>query len=831
MTRSQRNLRGHIGFLALLAAAGGAEAAPAALPPFQIDPALLGISPTPAAAEVQPAQDTAPAAESSTSSGAPQGVSPAPEGSATAPTVTPVPRVAAPEKAPAAEPAPAAAAPGAKKAAAGEKQPVYIVADKIDGTTSIETTAQGNVDVQTGDRRVKSDQLIYREGSNEVEATGNVVLTAPGETMTGPHLKLKLDENVGSFDSPSYSTNRINSEDPNATAHGKAARLDFEGTDRYRMHNATYTTCPISSKDPDWFARVSDLKLDYTTSRGTARNATVVFKDLPILYFPWLSFTLDNQRKTGMLAPSIGSTSKSGFEVTAPFYWNIAPEMDATIAPRYMAKRGVQLGGEFRYLGQSYTGQIAGEYLKDDLTHTDRNALTIIHNQNFGNGFTGSLNINKVSDDTYFTDLSTRLSNITQTNLVREGRLNYGGEWWSASVMAQRYQTLQDPSQSLIPEPYDRLPQFLVNAARPDLPLGLQADFNGEYVAFEHPSGTQVEGKRTTLYPQLSYPMQTAAFFLTPKIGFHSTQYQLQQQAPGVPDHISRDVPIFSIDSGVVFERPLQWFSQEFTQTLEPRAYYLRVPARDQSQIPIFDTGIADFNFAQIFSENYYVGGDRISDANQLTVAATSRIIDTASGEELLRGALGQRFYFADQTVTLPGTAPRTAHVADLIAALSGRINRELSVDTGVQYNNQDHEVERLNIGGRYSPETGKIFNAGYRYTRALLRQIDASAQWPIWGGWHAVGRYNYSFRDKRAVETIAGLEYDGGCWAARFVAQRIATAVGQTNNSIFLQLELNGFSDIGSNPLDLLKRSIPGYGRITQTSAGPVETGGGIGY
>lgn len=705
------------------------------------------------------------------------------------------------------------------------RQPVYVTADRIYGTTSVETTAQGNVDLLHGDRTVKADRLVYREPLDEVEATGNVKLASPGESITGPHLKLKLGDSVGTFDTPTYSIHVVNSSDPAATAHGTATRLDFQGKDKYRLADATYTTCPVSSSDPDWFARISDLSLDYTASEGNARSATVVFKGIPILYSPWLSFTLDNRRKSGLLAPTFGSSSKGGLEFTAPFYWNIAPDMDATIAPRVMAKRGTQWSGEYRYLGRSYAGQIAGEYLgNDEITHTNRNALTILHNQNFGYGFTGALNLNRVSDDTYFTDLSTRLSNVTQTNLLREGRLDYGGGgWWSASLMAQRFQTLQDPSQPPLQIPYDRLPQFLVTADRADLPFGAEMIFSGEYVSFSHPKGVLVEGKRTTLYPQFAYPMQTASYFVTPKVGFHSTRYQLDQQGAGIPDLITRNVPIISVDAGTVFERPLQLFSQDLTQTLEPRAYYLRVPQRDQSQIPIFDTGVSDFNFAQIFSENAYSGGDRISDANQLTVAVTSRIVDTASGEELLRGAIGQRYYFADQTVVLPGGTPRTRRIADLLGALSGKLNREVSIDSGMQYNNQDSEVERLNIGARYQPEPGKVLNAGYRYTRTLLRQIDTSAQWPLFGGWHAVARYNYSLRDKHAIETIVGLEYDGGCWATRFVMQQLATAVGEVNNSIFVQLELNGFSSIGSNPLNLLKRNIPGYGRITNTPADPV--------
>ncbi len=709
------------------------------------------------------------------------------------------------------------------------EQPVYVTANHIDGVTGVESVAEGDVDMVRGDRTIKADKLVYREQADEAEATGNVRLTSPGESIAGPHMKLKLGESVGSFDTPAYTLHRLTGKDQtgkdqDASANGTASILNFVGEDKYQLKDATYTTCPATAGDPAWFARVSDLSLDYVASEGVAKGTTIVFKDVPILYSPWMSFTLDNRRKTGLLAPTIGSTSKGGPEYTQPFYWNIAPDMDATIAPRFMAKRGTQWAAEYRYLGQSYIGQVAGEFLENDqITHTNRSALTIKHDQNLGYGFSGSLNLNRVSDDTYFSDLSTRLSNITQTNLLREGRLNYGSGWWSAQLMAQRFQTLQDPSQPPVAIPYDRLPQLVVNADRPDLPFGTELIFSGEYVDFSNPTGTVVEGKRTTLYPQLSYPMQTAAFYVTPKVGFHSTRYQLSQQAATIPDQITRNVPIFSIDSGMVFERPLQLFSQDYTQTLEPRAFYLKVPRRDQTKIPLFDTGLADFNFAQIFSENAYTGNDRISDANQLTLAVTSRMVDAANGEELLRAAVGQRYYFADQTVTIPGVAPRTQHIADLLAALSGKLTREVSLDSGVQYNNQDKEIERLNFGARYQPETGKVFNAGYRYTRALLRQIDTSAQWPLFGGWHAVGRYNYSFRDKRVIESVAGLEYDGGCWASRFVVQRLATAVGQVNNSIFVQLQLNGFSDIGSNPLDILKRNIPGYGQIVQPVADPV--------
>ena len=704
--------------------------------------------------------------------------------------------------------------------------PSFLTADTITGKTDVEMRAEGNAELRRYGSVMTGDTLIYRDPTDEVEATGNVHLSRNDDRMSGPHMKLQLGKSTGFFDAPAYSVTRVPLDENGKLAHaaitgrGNAERLDFEGEDHYRLTNATYSTCPAGSGDPDWFARVSDLALDYTDEHGTAHNATIFFKGIPILYSPWMSFALNNQRASGFLSPSLGSTSQGGAEFTIPFYWNIAPNMDATFGARAMAKRGTQWQGEYRYLGVGYNGQISGEYLgQDKIFGKSRDALTIVHAQNFGNGFSGSLNINRVSDDTYFTDLSNRVTNVSQTNLVRQGVLSYGAGWWSASVVAQRYQTLQDPARARVAIPYDRLPQATLTATRPDLPLGLTLNMQGEYVDFSLPysvpTQAQVEGKRTTLYPQLSLPFQTAAFYVTPKIGFSSTHYELRQQVLGTPDKLTRNVPIMSVDSGLTFERDTDWFGRNLTQTLEPRLYYLRVPFRDQSQIPVFDTGVADFNFAQIFSENVFTGGDRIADANQATVAVTSRFINPDTGAELLKAAIGERYYFTNQNVTLPGVTPRTGHVADFLAALNGTVLPNTSLESGLQYNTRDKRFERYNVGLRYQPEIGKVLNAGYRYNRGLLDQIDVSGQWPLVGAWYGVGRYNYSIRDKRIVESVAGLEYNGSCWVARVVVQRLATAIGRTNSSLFLQLELNGFSQIGSSPLTLLKRNIPGYGRL----------------
>ena len=716
-----------------------------------------------------------------------------------------------------------------------EPRPTFISAWHISGRSDVETVAQGNVELRRIGSTLTCDAMTYRQNDDEIEAVGNVRLTQNDDLIVGPRLRLKLEDNVGFFEEPQYTIRRAATTRTGGlpsqltTGSGRARRIDFEGEDIFRLTDATYSTC--APGNVEWFARAGGMSLDYGREVGEARDATLVFKDVPILYAPWFAFSLNNQRKSGLLSPTLGTTSKGGIEVTVPYFWNIAPDMDMTISPRMMAKRGVQWNGEFRYLAASYNGISRVEYLPDDLiAHRSRSSVSLAHAQSLGNGFSASLNLNNVSDDSYFSDLSSRITNIAQNNLLRQGGLSYSGSWWNASVIAQRFQTLQDPELPPVGVPYHRLPQFSLNAFRADLPLGGAFSFNGEYVNFSHP--TLPLARRSTLYPQFWLPLQTAAFYITPKFGLHLTHYSLERQAPGTPDLLTSKVPTYSVDSGVFFERSTDWFGQKLTQTLEPRFYYLYVPKRDQSLIPLFDTGLADFNFAQIFSDNRYVGNDRIADANQATVALTSRLIDPLTGSELLRGVIGQRYYFKAQQVSLPGEFVRTSKTADLLAAVSGKVRPSLYLDSGWQYNPHESQTNRLTLAVRYQPELGKVISAGYRYNRDLLNttnpvnqisQIDVTGQWPLSGGWSGVGRYNYSLDEKRIIETIGGLEYNAGCWATRFVVQRIATAAGNSNSAFFVQLELNGFSNIGSNPLEMLKRNIPGYGRINQPVADPV--------
>lgn len=707
---------------------------------------------------------------------------------------------------------------------ADRNQPTYVTADRVEGVADRDVTAEGRAELRKGDVTIGADRLKYLSASEDVEAVGNVRIQRRGDVIEGPSLKYHLPDSTGLFEKPQYSlAPRTRSGDKRenvspVAGRGKAEELAFKGENQYDLRDATFTTCKPGVDD--WYAKVASLELDFTRQVGTATGSTIYLFDTPIAYLPWMTFALDNQRKTGFLPPSVGSSGKGGPEFTVPYYINLAPNRDVTIASRYMEKRGLQWNGQLRFLEPTTSGEFRFEDLPvDHVTGKRRSAMTL--NQGYSNGrVIGGLNLNKVSDDAYFRDLASRINLTSQTNLVREGFVGYSNSWWgdgSYSVVGrvQRFQTLQDPS-NIVLTPYARTPQVTLGAVRQDY-HGLDVNFTGEYVDFAHP--TQVIGRRVTMYPSVSLPLITSGSFLTPRIGLHSTRYQLDHVTPGTRTDPSRLVPITSLDGGLIFERPAEVAGRSFVQTLEPRAFYLKVPFRDQSQIPLFDTANADFNYAQIFSENSFAGGDRIADANQLTMAVTSRLLAQQSGQEAVRATIGQRYHLSDQKVTLDSTTTLSTYkTSDWLAAISGRISAYWTAETAVQYNPREQREERFTASARYQPEMFRTINLSYRYLRNQVQQIDLSAQWPLGNsGWYGVGRYNYSLRDRRVVESLGGFEYNGDCWVARVVVQRFAVATSQATNALFLQLELNGFSRLGSNPLETLKRNIPGYSRLNQ--------------
>ena len=686
-----------------------------------------------------------------------------------------------------------------------EKTPLFISAGRLQGRADDFVEAEEDVELRKLGLRVNADTLRYDETQETLDAKGNVRLQTDTGVIKGPDLHYQVPDSTGFMNTPAFALSGVQGQ-----GQGTADKLTFLSEERYLLDDAKYSTCAVGKEE--WWIHASQMEIDRSTNTGTGRNAWIEFKGVPLLYTPYITFPLRKERKSGFLAPSFATSNTRGVEFTAPYYFNIAPNYDATLTPRVLSKRGVQLGGEFRYLQPNYSGEIQGEVLpNDNVTQTTRNAFRLNHAQNFGAGFSGNLNIQKVSDDNYFRDLSTLIAATSTTTLPREGNLNYGNGPFSAGLKIQRFQILQDPA-APIAEPYERVPQF--TAAYRKLGAFDFADVvaSTEYVEYAH--STSVRGSRFTLNPTISVPLTRAYGYLTPKFGVHHTQYKLEQaQNPARFPDTTRTLPVFSLDSGLTFEREASLLGQALTQTLEPRLYYLYVPFKDQNRIPLFDSGETDFTFAQIFSENRFSGGDRISDANQVTFALTSRFIEDGNGLERLRISVAQRYFFRTPRVTIaPTSVAPTDKASDFLASIGGQISPAWSADATLQYNPNIGRNEKYNVGARYNPEPGKVANANYRYTRDALHQIDLSGQWPIAAGWQALGRWNYSIQDQRALETLAGFEYQACCWAVRIVAHRFQTATQQATNALFLQLELSGLSSLGTNPLNILKQNIGGY-------------------
>lgn len=701
--------------------------------------------------------------------------------------------------------------------------PTHLEADRIEGHKDKEMIAEGKVILRNLRERVDADWLRYDKPLDEVRARGNVVFIRDRDRIEGSALQLKLTAKLGDMKNVRY---EVYSEE-GKRARGEAEKLTFAGVDKYQMEQATYTSCPAGNQD--WQLKTDDLKLDYVTSLGSARQVRVEYMDVPILYAPWMDFALDDKRKSGFLAPSYGVSNERGLELVAPWYWNIAPNRDATITPRLMTKRGLQVAGEYRYLERNYSGDVTVEVLPSDkVADRDRYRGLWRHQQRFAPRWSGSLEYEKVSDDRYFSDLSSVVNQTSRVNLPQQVSLAYDGGWWKANGLVQRYQTLQDPAAPIV-EPYHRLPQLTLTARREsfqDYP-NTQFDFSGEYTYFDHRAGGRVQGGRLNAYPSLKFPFQTPYSVVTPRLGWHLTRYSLEDASRNLPDSaagaapaggyadVTRSVPVFSVDSGLFLERDWSFMGHSYIHTLEPRAFYVYVPYRNQNRIPVFDSGVSDLSLDQLFTENQFAGVDRINDANQLTLAVTSRFLDKDSGVERLQVTVGQRYYFSDQRVTLtPATAPRSADSTDLIAQVSGQLTSRWRLSSGIQIDTDQGSLVKANFGGTYRDGPGRLFNADYRYTKGSLNQIDLSAQWPLAPKWYGMGRLNYSIKDGRLVEGLAGFEYNAGCWSLRGVVQQLATTQNTATSAFFLQLELRGLTMLGPNPLDVLKRSISGYAK-----------------
>ncbi|WP_395056177.1 LPS-assembly protein LptD [Polaromonas sp.] len=742
----------------------------------------------------------------------------------------------------------------------GIELPTFIFGDTLSGRPELETVIDGNAELRRGGSSIRADWLQYDQPSDVVKARGNVRVNNAGNLYNGPELEIKLDTFEGFFTRPDYRFLQNN-------GYGVASRVDFLDDKRLVAYDANFTTCQRGegpSWMPAWIFNASRISFDKEADVGEASGGVMRFMNVPILAAPTFSFPLSDKRKSGLLPPTLGIDSVNGTSVNIPYYFDIAPQRDATFSPTFLSKRGVDLAGEFRYLEREYQGELRASLLPNDsLRDKTRWSYNLVSSGIFSTGLRSlgalrlNLNLNRVSDNNYWRDFpSTGLGGgtnvLTQRLLPSDASVLWIGEYSSVSLRTLKYQTQQDVNSPIVP-PYDRLPQLTTAYNRFNVPLGGVSGFDysvaTEFVRLESDRSLtlQPNAKRAHALTQISRPSIRPAGYITPKLILNSTSYQFDDPLINGARSASRTVPTFSLDSGLVFERNASFFGQAFTQTLEPRAFYVNTPFRNQAALPNYDSGLNAFNFATLFTENEFVGNDRISDSNMLTTGVTSRLLNPDTGAEALRVGIAQRVRFKDRQVRLPGEVPVSERLSDLLFGSTVNLTPAWSLETTVQYNPKTNISERSTVGGRYSPSNYRVVSAAYRRQRNVSEQYEVGWQWPIndlWGDkgqdlgagrgqgpgrLYSVGRLNYSVPDKKLVDMVLGVEYDGCCWIGRVVLERTQLGtiarVGSGSSSstrILFQLEFVGFSRIGNNPLKTLKANIPRYQYLREQSTTP---------
>lgn len=658
----------------------------------------------------------------------------------------------------------------------------------------------GNVLATYQDKALKADEAIYDQANNTLDLEGNIRFESSNLSVSGPSARMDMAKETGLFPSAQYRLFGLH-------GRGSADNIKVLDPNHVVLDNASYTTCPLQKED--WMIGASRVTLDRKKGRGAALHARMSIRDTPFLYVPYMSFPLDDRRKTGVLYPDVGYSSNKGAEFALPFYWNIAPDKDATFTPRMMSYRGLQLGSEFRYLARRHSGTLGLDYLpKDKLTGEERWFYSVNLQSRPAPGLSSRIFLNAVSDSDYFRDFSTNLVVNSTTHMERVGELSYRTRYWNTLMRVQSYQTidLAIPPES---RPYQRLPQLKVDGRLPDGPGHLEYSLLNEWVNFYRQDS--VSGGRLDIQPGIALPFNRPGYFIDPELSYRITQYQLDNVTPGQPQAITRSLPTFSLDSGMIFERQA---GTHLKHTLEPRIFYLYTPYKDQDDIPVFDTIETDFSFGQLFRRDRFVGADRVGDANQLSLALTSRVLEDRTGAELLSGSIGQIFYFRDLRVTLPGQLPTDTPSSNFVAEMVTEPLPNWRGSANWLWNPELKQTDRSSASVQYLRDPRHVVNLGYRYSRDNFEQTDLSMAWPLNQHWQALGRWAYSLQDRDDVAFAAGLEYESCCWKTRFVARHYVngTPGGDYTTGIYFQMVFKGLGSLGTEADKILEENIPGY-------------------
>jgi len=690
----------------------------------------------------------------------------------------------------------------------GKLGDIEISSDEATVGVGGDAVLKGDVRVREGDREIRAEDVQYDASDNAFKAVGGIEYTDPQVHVKGGGGGRYSATGGADFTAAEFELR-------DRAARGAADRMQLTPAGVIQLQGVRFTTCPAN--DTAWQLRADEITLDTRTQLGTGRGARVDFKGVPIMYLPWLSFPLGTQRKSGFLFPSLGHSQRSGVQLVVPYYWNIAPNADFTFEPALYGRRGVDVAGQFRYLTRRQRGKLSLNYLPADrLADQDRSRIRIEHVANLPHELRFIVDAENVSDADYFEDFAQGQQGTSTPFVERLARLTYRDEHWRFAGEMQDFQTI-DRDLAPLDRPYTRTPRLVANA---DFGWGpaeaFRYGFDSELVNFERSVG--VTGWRVDVMPTASLDLSGAGYFLRPGFAWRHTRYELDDVAAGEATSRSRTLPIGSLDAGLVFERDAGSQGQRRV-TLEPRLLYLNIPFRAQDDLPIFDTALPDLNLVQLFRTNRFVGADRVSDADQLSVGVTSRLFDADSGAQYLAATLGQSYYFDSPRVRLPDEPPGSRNSSDIIAQLALTAYKDWNADLGLQWNPNESRSERAQVNVQYRPGPERVVNLGYRMQRERLEQAEVSSAWPVGQRWAVFGRLVHSFQDNTTLERFGGVEYRSCCWRLRFLGRRfVSSRTGEQDTGFYLQLELTGLASVGSAADSFLATAIRGYSRPETT-------------
>jgi LPS-assembly protein len=680
-----------------------------------------------------------------------------------------------------------------------ENSDIQIEAGKVDLSKEGVSVLRSGVILQRADQHLKANQVTLFREDDLVVAEGEV-------SFSDDKLSLSAADAIMELDADRTNLNQVEYKILSSHARGAASTAQLDGDNsQTRLTDVTFTTCPVGNTD--WQFSAKEMDLDHETGVGRARGLGLRFKYVPLFYLPYASFPLDDGRKSGMLFPTIGSSSDNGIDLAVPFYWNIAPNQDATFTPRFISDRGIMAQGEYRYLSENSFGLLDVQYMPDDdLLDIHRSYSTFRSVSRLGSTWVADIDLRHVSDDQFFEDFGNSLATSSISFVRSRAELRAQGDWWQGQLMFDTYQTVDRDIQQR-QEPYERLPRLYFTSSRAVGQSNFYLGMGAEAVDFSRDVGEQ--GSRIDLYPTLGYPVYRPAYYLLPSVGLRHTSYQLDRS---IDDSPTRTTGIASVEGGLFFERETSRGSK-WLQTLEPRFYYLYVPFESQANLPRFDTTDLTFSFNQLFRTNRFTGGDRQGDANQLSLALTTRVTDQNNGRQVVDASIGTIVYFSDQKVQLRNDIASEADTSPLVAEINYRPVDAWRLSIGIQYDPEDHETDVGQFSVQRADSAGRIFNLAYRLRLGSVEQVDASFLLPLRDNWKLIGRWNYSLLDDTSLEALAGFEYESCCWAVRAMGRRyLRNQEGDKRNAIYFELELKGLGSLGRNTEQVLERAILGY-------------------